>query len=185
MEINKPVIYGILGSLAMAMLYFGIMSWLSSPAFALQQYLGLWPWMTFLIIGFGFQIGLFMYVKDCGMDMHKKMHGKEKGAMAASTGTSTAGMLACCAHHAADVLPVLGLSGTALFVSQFQLSFLVMGIFSNLFGIVFMSSKIKQNHIKPKNAFMKWLSAIDHGKWIAWIIAIGVIAIAVSAFIAR
>jgi hypothetical protein len=54
---------------------------------------------------------------------------------AASGGTSTAAMIACCAHHVTDVLPLLGLSGAAVFLAQYKVPFMVVGIVSNAAGI--------------------------------------------------
>ncbi len=44
-------------------------------------------------------------------------------------------MAACCAHHLADVLPLLGLSGVAIFLVRYQLFFIIAGVLSNVVGI--------------------------------------------------
>lgn len=63
--------------------------------------------------------------------------------MAASTGTSTTAMLACCAHHLADALPVVGLSGVAIFLNDFKEPILWTGITMNLLGIAYLTRKIR------------------------------------------
>jgi hypothetical protein len=55
--------------------------------------------------------------------------------VAASTGTSRAATLACCAHHLTDILPVLGLSGAAVFLNLYKRPLLWLGIAMNLVGI--------------------------------------------------
>jgi hypothetical protein len=44
-------------------------------------------------------------------------------------------MAACCAHHIADVAPVLGLSAAATFLAQYQTAFMVVGLGMNMLGI--------------------------------------------------
>ena len=64
--------------------------------------------------------------------------------MAASTGTSTAAMLACCAHHLADALPLIGLSGAAVFLNDFKEPILWAGLAMNGLGIAYLGRKIRQ-----------------------------------------
>lgn len=49
--------------------------------------------------------------------------------------------------HAVDVLPILGVSGAALFLTEYQREFLMIGVFANAIGILYMSWLIvgKQN----------------------------------------
>ena len=56
------------------------------------------------------------------------------GVSGATSGTA---MIACCAHHLADVLPILGLSGASIFLTQYQKPFLALGLSINLFGIAY------------------------------------------------
>ena len=63
---------------------------------------------------------------------------------AAGGGTSTAAMIACCAHHVTDVLPLLGLSGAAVFLAQYKVPFMVVGIISNIVGIGVMLRLIRR-----------------------------------------
>lgn len=64
---------------------------------------------------------------------------KHSAAMPGVSGaTSGTAMIACCAHHLADVLPVLGLSGASIVLTQYQKPFLVLGLSINLFGIAYM-----------------------------------------------
>src|SRR3972149_3342817 len=65
--------------------------------------------------GFGTQVGLFVYVRRM---VSLRARGGAATATATGTGTSTAAMVACCAHHVRDALPVLGLSGAAIFLND-------------------------------------------------------------------
>jgi hypothetical protein len=53
-------------------------------------------------------------------------------------------MVACCAHHVADVLPVLGLSAAAAFLAQWKVPFLVIGLLMNLAGILVMLRALRR-----------------------------------------
>ena len=89
--------------------------------------------------GFGTQVGLYTYLR--GMHLRAKA-----GGVAASTGTSTVAMLACCAHHLTEVFAVFGLSGAAIFLNAYKTPLLWLGIAMNLFGIVYLLWKIRQQH---------------------------------------
>ena len=59
-------------------------------------------------------------------------------SVGAGGATSTIAMLACCAHHVTDVLPILGLTAAATFLAQYRLAFMVVGLGTTLLGIGFM-----------------------------------------------
>jgi hypothetical protein len=60
-------------------------------------------------------------------------------------------MLACCAHHATDVLPFLGLSAASLLIAQYQVPILITSLVINISGILFMIFSIdKQNAAAQK-----------------------------------
>jgi len=56
--------------------------------------------------------------------------------MGAGGGTSTAAMVACCLHHVADLLPLLGLSAAASFLAAYKIPFMLVGLAMNGVGIV-------------------------------------------------
>jgi Cu+-exporting ATPase len=86
-----------------------------------------------LAAGFGIQVVLFTQLRAAQARMAAGSLG-----MAASTGTSTAAMLACCAHHLSNVLPILGVSGAAVFLSAYQTPLLWLGLAMNLAGIAYL-----------------------------------------------
>jgi len=52
-------------------------------------------------------------------------------------------MVACCAHHLADVLPLLGLSAAASFLATYKIPFMLLGLTMNLIGIVLILRRIR------------------------------------------
>jgi len=141
----KPILVGFFGSVSLFGLYFLILSLANSVVHAWQQFILLWPWMSVLIIGFGLQVGMFIYLHQ-----YKKSVQNVTGtttAVAATGGVSAGSMVACCLHHVADVLPILGLSAAAVFLSRYQSFFLGFGIVSNLVGITFILHTMQKHHL--------------------------------------
>lgn len=133
----RPVVFGALAALALIVFYLGIITLAQGWGHAIQQ-LGDDRWFVgAIVLGFGTQVGLFAYLR--GMHDHAAA-----GGVAASTGTSTAAMLACCAHHLTDVLPIIGLSGAAVFLNAYKTPLLWVGIVMNLAGIIYLLRKIHQ-----------------------------------------
>jgi hypothetical protein len=70
-------------------------------------------------------------------------------------------MVACCAHHLADVLPLIGFAGAALFLADYQTLFLLLGLLSNIVGIVYMLGTLHRHRLFPETrgllaVFMHW-----------------------------
>ncbi len=120
-------------------LYFLIVSAVSGFAFALFQFSSYWYFLISLAIGFGLQIGLYSYLKQL-----VKMSGvamQDKTAAVTGT-TSTLAMVSCCAHYLANIIPILGIAGAFSIIAQYQIKIFWIGLVFNLFGIVFIGSKI-------------------------------------------
>jgi copper chaperone CopZ len=132
-----PVLIGLVATAGLLVFYVGLITLAQDWTHAVEQ-LSLDRWFVGAIAaGFGTQAGLFAYLRT--------LHGTAAaGGVAASTGTSTAAMLACCAHHLTDVVPVLGLSGAAVFLNLYKTPLLWLGILMNLAGIVFMLSQVRR-----------------------------------------
>lgn len=64
---------------------------------------------------------------------------RHSGALVGTSGgTSVIAMVACCLHHVTDVLPVLGLSAAATFLTRYQRPFMLLGLGMNILGIIVM-----------------------------------------------
>lgn len=157
MEIKKKAaIYGIMAGMIMFAVYFSILSISNSFSHAINQFFGLWYWILLLVIGFGVQIGLYSYIKN--------MHHMSKAVKAevAATGTmSTGSMIACCAHHLTDVLPIIGLSAASLFLVKYQLLLIAVGVSSNFIGITIMLGIMQKSKIYKKNSRFFSINMVD------------------------
>ena len=122
---------GLVGALGLVGLYLGIVTWAQGADHALEL---LWSDRLFVGLisaGFGTQVGLFT-----DLQLLQRAMARESVALAgAGTATSSISMVACCAHHIADVLPILGLSGLAVFLVEFRTPLMLLGIATNLVGI--------------------------------------------------
>lgn len=135
---KRAILHGFLAGVALLSVYFLVMGLASgSWDYTVNQLVNLRYWITVLVLGFSIQVGLFSYLKNC----HKETK-LENGTVALGTGTSSLSMLACCAHHLTDVLPLLGLSAVSLVLARYQTWFLSLGILSNLVGIFLMGRQV-------------------------------------------
>jgi hypothetical protein len=120
-------------------LYFGIVSWAESPQHAAELF---WEdrWIVLpIVLGFGIQTALYVILKK-GLYLPMAHIGPSGKLTGASGGMSTAAMIACCAHHVADVLPVLGLTAAAAFLAQYRVAFMFVGLGTTFLGIIFMTA---------------------------------------------
>lgn len=114
---------GILATIGLLALYTITMTTLSGWRSAWEQFQELWYLMLPLAVGFGIQVGLYTKLK------------KNMASVAAGGTSASAGMLACCAHHATDVMPILGLSAASTLITQYQKPILVTSLLINVVGI--------------------------------------------------
>ncbi len=137
----KAVVKGVLAGLALLLVYFGVVSALSGPDFAFQQFAQFWYFILALAAGFGIQVGLYSILRA------KVRAG---GMLAVSGTTSAAAMLSCCAHYLANLLPFLGAAGAVALVAQYQIELFWGGLLFNLFGIAFLGYRLnKLNKLNP------------------------------------
>lgn len=138
---KKHVFIGIAAAGALLALYFGVLGLAQGLRHTWDQTAQLWPWLGALSTGFGVQVGLFSFLRR-----HQRCSAT---GVTASGGLSAGSMVACCAHHLSDVLPLLGLSGLALFLTRYQTLFLAGGLFSNALGITLMLEAIQRHNLCP------------------------------------
>lgn len=139
-RVGLSVLAGVSGAAALVALYLGLVTWAQSPDHALGL---LWDDRVFVSLigaGFGTQVGLFTYLR-----LLQRAMARDAVALAgAGTATSSVSMVACCAHHVADVLPILGLSGLAVFLVEFRTPLMLLGIATNLVGIAVMLRELRR-----------------------------------------
>lgn len=131
-QLLKLIIFSLVATAAMLLLYFGVISLLSGWAYAQDQFKSFWYFVTALAVGFGIQVGLYYYLRE--------RYGQPgaPGAVAASGVTGGAAMLACCAHHVVNFLPLLGAFGLATLIAQSQVQLFWVSLLFNAAGLIYL-----------------------------------------------
>jgi len=137
MALVKSLSWGMLAFVLMLAVYFGVVSLVSGLDFTLEQFADFWYFIIALALGFGIQVGLYIYLRQ--LVGRQKMSGK---MVAASGTTSTAAMISCCAHYLVNILPVLGVTGFITLVAQYQVQLFWVGLTFNLAGILYITPKV-------------------------------------------
>jgi hypothetical protein len=132
-----PVLAFLLASTLIAGIYFGILTWAQGWEYASKQFL-LNRWYVVPIwIGFGVQAALYTILRF-RLFIPATTTGHAGALMGTSGGTSVTAMVACCLHHVADVLPILGLSAAATFLTRYQRPFMLVGLGTEIIGAFIM-----------------------------------------------
>jgi hypothetical protein len=135
----RSVAAGLVAGMALLGLYLGIISLAQGFTHAFEQLAADAAFVGLIAAGFGTQVALFVELRA--------VDGQQRAAAAvtaAGTGTSLAAMLACCAHHLADLVPLVGLSAGAVFLNQYKTPMLLVGIGTNLVGIVVIARQLRR-----------------------------------------
>ena len=135
----RSIAIGLVGSAALLGLYLGIISLAQGAEHALEQLATDALFVGLIAAGFGTQIALFAELRTVD-----RLHRASAAVTAAGTGTSTAAMLACCAHHLVDLLPLFGLSAAAVFLNAYKTPLFLVGIGMNVIGILVIARQLRR-----------------------------------------
>jgi hypothetical protein len=132
-----PFMAFLVGSAFIAGIYFGILTWAQGWKSALDIFLPNRWYVIPIWISFGIQAALYSILRfRLFVPATSATH--TGAVMGTSGGTSVTAMVACCIHHVTDVLPVLGLSAAATFLTRYQRPFMLVGLGMNIIGITVM-----------------------------------------------
>lgn len=132
-----PLASFLLGSVFIAAFYLGILTWAQGWEYATSQFARDRAYVIPIILGFGIQAALYSILRF-RLFIPIASTGHAGSMIGTSGGTSATAMVACCIHHVTDVLPILGLSAAASFLTRYQRPFMLVGLAMNLIGIGFM-----------------------------------------------
>ena len=133
----KPLAAGVFASSGLLAIYFSALTLVSGWSFTVSQFAEFWPYIVTLALGFGIQVGLYLYLKQTSMELHQA-----HCMVAASGTTSTAAMLACCAHYLTNILPVLGAVGLVTLVAQYQIQLFWISLAFNAAGLAYIGRQV-------------------------------------------
>jgi hypothetical protein len=127
----------LLGSSLIAAFYLGILTWAQGWDYATSQ-ISRDRWYVFpIFVGFGIQAALYIILR-LHLFVPITTTAYSGAVMGASGSASATAMVACCIHHVTDVLPILGLSAAASFLTRYQRPFMLIGLVMNIIGIIVM-----------------------------------------------
>lgn len=136
---TRILFFALAATASLLLFYFVLVTAVSGLRFASSQFLSYWYFLTGLALGFGIQVGLYLYlrqlVKDAGTAMRDK-------TVAVTGTTSTLAMVSCCAHYLANVVPLLGVAGALSVIAQYQIKIFWVALVFNALGIAFIGNKI-------------------------------------------
>lgn len=131
-----PVVLGLGGAGLLVLLYFGIVTWAQGRSHAVELLAQDRAFVAAIATGFGIQVGLYSHLRL--VVHHSVKLAVSTATTGAGTGASSMAMLACCLHHVADVLPMLGISGAAIFLNTYRIPLMIGGLAVNAVGVAIM-----------------------------------------------
>ena len=135
-----PTLSAVLALAFMLGVYFGVLTLVSGWSFTVSQFQQFRPYILALAVGFGTQIGLFVYLKQ----FHAQHHNSSR-AVAVSGTASTATMLACCTHYLANLVPMIGTAGAITLVALYQIQLFWVGLAFNAAALIYMADQVSKS----------------------------------------
>jgi len=130
---------GLIAGVGLLAVYVALISLAQGFDHALEQLAADAPFVSLIAIGFGTQIALFVELRTVA-----NVHRSAAAVTAAGTGTSAAAMLACCAHHLVDLLPILGLSAATMFLNEYKTPLFLVSLGINLAGVIVIARQLRR-----------------------------------------
>lgn len=130
---------GLLAAAAMAAFYAAVVAGASgSLGHLADQVRTDWYLLAPIIAGFGAQVGLVA-------ELRRRHRLVRDAAVAggAGAGGSTVGMIACCAHHLADLAPFVALTGVSTFLVTYRVAFMAVGLAVTAAGIMVAARRLR------------------------------------------
>lgn len=146
---------GLAGTTLLLAAYILLLTALNGPTHALESLQRNGLFLFPLVILFGAQVSLYSLARRMA---------KSNASLMAAGGVSAGSMAACCAHHAFDVLPFIGIAGLGALLADYEQVFLGFGILAGLFGLFNMLGMLEKNGICiTQKSYSKHLEAQEHG----------------------
>lgn len=128
---------GVLAAAALGLFYTVVVGGVGGLAHLGQQAVDDWPWLVLILAGFGTQVALFVELRR-----RHRLLAAMTTATGSGAGASAVGMVACCAHHVADLAPIVGLSGMAVFLTDYRTPIMIAGIAVNALGVALAARRL-------------------------------------------
>jgi hypothetical protein len=135
----RSLVAGLIAAVLMASFYVAVVAGASgSWAHLRDQASADWYLIAIVVAGFATQVALVTELRH-----QQRLQAAAATASGAGVGASTLGMIACCAHHLADLVPFLGLGGAAVFLYDYKILFVLVGVGVNAVGITLSARRLR------------------------------------------
>jgi hypothetical protein len=128
----------VLAAAGLGLFYAGVIGWAQGASHLADQARADWPYLLAIIAGFAVQVALLVELR-----LRRQARAIEQAAAGAGAGASVVGMVACCAHHLADLVPVVGVSSAAAFLTDWRIEFMLAGIAVNAVGVAVAARRLR------------------------------------------
>ena len=132
-----PLATGLGGAFLLTVVYLVIVSIAESPQHAFDLFWEDRAIVIPIILGFGIQVALYTILKK-RLFVPVSSAGPSGKLVGVGGATSTVAMVACCAHHVTEALPILGFTAAATFLAEYRTLFMLVGLGTTLAGIIVM-----------------------------------------------
>lgn len=131
---------------ALAGFYVAVLTLSGGRAHLVDQVRTDWWLLTPIILAFGAQVAL-------SVELRQRHHAQHVAATTgAGTGASAVGMVACCAHHLVDLLPLLGAAGIAGVLFDWRIPLMIAGLTINLAAVAVSGRRLAHLPHSPSGA---------------------------------
>ena len=135
---RRALWWGLLAAVGLLAFYLAVIVAASGAAHLRGQLALDWPWIAIIVAGFGVQVALLITLRE------RQRARAAAAAAGTGAGASVMGMLACCAHHLADIAPLLGVNLAATFLATYRVPFMAAGIAVNAIAIAITVRKLRE-----------------------------------------
>lgn len=127
---GRSVAVGVIATVGLASFYVVVLSLLGGPGHLGEQISQDAVWVVLLTVGFGLQASLMVELRR-----RHRLALQEGAAVGAAGGASALGMVACCAHHVAELAPLLGATGVAVALTAYRTPLMAVAVVITAIGI--------------------------------------------------
>lgn len=137
------VVIGVVAAAALGMVYTVVVGGVGGLGHLAQQAAADWPWLALILAGFGAQVAAYSELRR-----RRRLAATVRAAAGAGGGASAVGMVACCAHHVADLAPLIGVSGLAVFLTTYRVPIMLVGIAVNAVGVTAAIRRLRHTSVQ-------------------------------------
>lgn len=144
---RRSAAFGGAAALALSAAFVAVVAGAAGWAHLGSQVRDEWWLLAPLVAGFAVQVALMVELRR----RHRFAHAAAV-SVGAGAGVSGVGMVACCAHHLADLAPLAGATGVATFLTDAQRPLILAGLAVNVAAVVIATRKLRRVGVPVEGA---------------------------------